>query len=84
MKRIIINEEQWVRLVTILERNGAPEFTDSEIKEYPGSEVSTTAVIHDPGDNPKYGKQPTTDKISNELSPQGWMASHRAGRGPRF
>ena len=84
-KTIILTEDQWVRLTTILEGDsGAPDYDDGDIKEYPGSEVSTASVVHDTDGNPKYPKMPTTDKVADELTPQNWMASHRAGRGPRF
>ena len=70
-------------LVNLIE-DGVPDYDDGDIKEYPGSEVSTTTTIHDSDGSPEYGEMPTTDEIGNELTPQGWMASHRAGRGPRF
>ena len=82
-KTIIITESQYDRLLCLLEDN-IPDYDDGDIKEYLGSEVSTTTTVHDNDGNPKYGKMPTTDKVSNELTPQQWMASHRAGRGPRF
>ena len=83
MKSIIISETQYNRLINLVEEN-IPDLDDGDIKEFPGSEVSTTSTIHDQNGNPKYGKMPTTDKIGNEVTPQGWMSSHRAGRGPRF
>lgn len=82
-KTIIITEAQYNRLLTILEGD-VPDYDDGDIKEYLGSEVSTTTTIHNNDGDPKYGKMPNTDEVSNQLTPQQWMASHRAGRGPRF
>ena len=82
-KTVILTESQWDMLLNLLESDsGAPDYDDGDIKEFPGSEVSTTAVVHDTDGDPKYGKAPTTDKVAGELTNQRWMQQHLQPRGP--
>lgn len=79
MKRIIISENQFNRLMEANSED-APTFDNTDIKEYPGSEVSTTAHVTDPDGDIKYGKQPTTDKVQRSISPQSWWNSRNGSR----
>lgn len=82
MKTIRLTENQFHLLKKLLENNsGAPDFEDGDIKEYGNpSEVGTTATVHDDEGNPKYGKMPTTDKISKRIIPQNYWANNTNGR----
>ena len=81
MKTIKLNEDQFLKLV---EANGvgAQAFDGGDLREYPGSQVQTTAVVHDSDGELEYGKQPTTDKIQNMLSIQNFWANGRRGTRP--
>lgn len=62
MKRIAINESQFKRLF----ESDAPGFDDSDdTPEYPGSQVSTTATVHDEYGNLEKGVEVDSDEISN-------------------
>lgn len=77
MKVIKLRESQMMRLI---ESETAPNFNDGDIKEYPGSEVSTTTAVHDDDGNPKYGKQEDTDDILGDfLAMQNWWANAHNG-----
>lgn len=77
-KKIIVNEAQFVKLI---EANSpsAPNFDNGDIKEYPGSEVSTTANVSDTEGVPQYGKQPTSDEIQNTMAIQNFWANTHKG-----
>lgn len=79
MKIIQLKEEQFNRL---FESSNVPNFNGGDIREYPGSEISTTEPIVDDDGDLNYGKMPDTDKFSHEQSPQQWGARHgRTGFG---
>lgn len=81
MKRIIISENQFKRLMVLEANNdGAPTFDDTDIKEYPGSEVSATANITDIDGDMKYGDPTPTDKVQRSISPQSWWNSRNGSR----
>lgn len=76
MKRVQISESQYSRL---FEDSGSiPMLDDGDIREYPGSEISTTAVVTSSDGEPEYGKQPVGDELGQTLTPQQWGA--RGGR----
>lgn len=75
MKRIQISESQYSRL---FEAETVPMYDDGDIREYPGSEISTTAVVTSSDGEPEYGEQPVGDELGNTLTPQQWGA--RGGR----
>jgi hypothetical protein len=76
MKIIKLTESQFK---TILEANGvvAPNFDGGDLKEYPGSEVSTTANVTNQDGELEYGFMPTTDKYANTQTPQNYLANGR-------
>lgn len=79
MKRIQLNEEQFRRL---FEAANVPNFNGGDIKEFPGSEVSTTASVHNDDGELEYGEMPDTDEFAKEQTPQQWGARHgRTGFG---
>ena len=79
MKIIQLNEEQFLRL---FEDANVPNFNGGDIKEYPGSEVSSTSSVHDNDGELEYGIMPDTDKFSHQQTPQQWGARHgRTGFG---
>ena len=74
MKLIKLTESQFK---TLLEVNGvsAPSFEGGDLKEFPGSEVSTTANVTNPDGEPEYGKQPTTDEFGKMQTIQHYWAN---------
>ena len=68
MKNIIITEAQFNRLF----ETSAPSFDNGDVVEFPGSQISTTATVHDSDGEAKYGKMPTTDKVSKSMTPQNY------------
>lgn len=72
MKVIRLTESQFHRL---FESNAAPSFDDEDIKEYNGSEVSTTANVQDSDGNVKYGHMPDSDEFANKQTYQGFLNS---------
>ena len=74
MKLIKLTESQ---LKTILEANGvtAPNFDGGDLKEFPGSEVSTTANVTNQDGELEYGKQPTSDEIAKIQTIQNYWAN---------
>lgn len=81
MKIIRLTESQLKRLV---ESEMAPNFNGGTVKEYPGSEVSTTTTVTDSDGNPKFGKPRNTDRaLADTLTPQcGWW-NRNGGSGYR-
>lgn len=75
--RIIVTEDQFKRL---MESEGAPDFNDGDILEFPGSTVSPTATVHDSDGDPKYGKPFRTgaDRVAKKLSNQNNYVNGRA------
>lgn len=74
MKLIKLTESQ---LKTLLEANGvtAPNFDGGDLKEFPGSEVSTTANVTNQDGELEYGKQPTSDEIAKIQTIQNYWAN---------
>ena len=59
MKTIILNEESFRLMLESL----VPNLDGGDLKEYPGSEVSTTTYVTNSEDEYEYGEMPDTDKI---------------------
>jgi hypothetical protein len=78
MKIIKLNESQFNKLFED-ESSKAPSFDGGDLKEYPGSEVKTTANVTNMDGDATYGKQPTTDKIAKQLAIQNYWANVRNG-----
>ena len=74
MKLIKLTESQFSSLLEAAVGN-APDFNGGDIKEYPSSEVSTTANVTNANGEIEYGKPTTTDKISDTLSIQNFWAN---------
>ena len=74
MKLIKLTESQ---LKTLLEANGvtAPNFDGGDLKEFPGSEVSTTANVTNQDGELEYGKQPTSDELAKIHTIQNYWAN---------
>lgn len=74
MRRIKLTESQFKNL---LESNsiGAPDFQGGDIKEYPGSEVSTTSNVTNQNGEIEYGEPTDTDKIQKTLTLQNYWAN---------
>lgn len=74
MKLIKLTESQFK---TLLEANGvsAPNFEGGDLKEFPGSEVSTTANVTNQDGELDYGKQPTSDEIAKMQTIQNYWAN---------
>lgn len=83
MKTIKLNEKQMSIFANLIESESAPDFEDGDIKEFGDStEVGTNATIQDDEGNPKYGKMPIGDEISQRLCPQNyWLNSMHGGKG---
>lgn len=67
MKIIKIHESQLQKIVE-------NEINPSTVKEYPGSEVSTTSNVTDTNGEITFGEQPTTDDFANQQTPQSFFA----------
>lgn len=78
MKRIKLNENQFIKLIEA-SSNSAPDFTNGDLKEYPNSEVSTTANVTNSDGDLEYGKPVDTDKIQKTLAIQNFWANGRRG-----
>lgn len=79
MKRTIkITESQFKKLI---EANSplAPNFDNGDVKEYLGSEVTTTSNVTDSEGVPQYGKQPTADELQNTMAIQNFWANTHKG-----
>lgn len=74
MKIIKLNEEQFTKIFES-EDTSAPSFDGGDVKEYLGSEVSTSANVTDANGKKEYGQEPTTDKIAKQLALQNFWAS---------
>lgn len=76
--KIKLSEEQFNRLF-----KEDIEFKGGDMKEYPGSEVTTTTPIDSvDGKEKEYGHLPTADKVADEMPnnhPWGWL-NKGAGR----
>lgn len=74
MKIIKLTESQFKNL---LEANGvsAPNFEGGDIKEFPGSEVSTTSNVTSQDGELEYGKQPTSDEFAKIQTIQNYWAN---------
>ena len=82
MKIIKLNESQFQRIFEGQNGN-IPAFNGGDLKEYPGSEVSTTTNITNSNGELEYGEQPTTDDFADQLTPQnyylnGWRNSRHS------
>jgi len=73
MKVIKLNESQFQRLIE--GNNEVPSFNNGDIKEYPGSEISTTTTITNADGDTEYGEQPTSDEFANQQTTQNYYAS---------
>lgn len=74
MKLIKLTESQFK---TLLESNGAsaPDFKGGDLKEFPGSEVSTTANVTNQDGRLEYGKPIDTDMVQKTLTIQNYWAN---------
>lgn len=80
MKIIRLTESQFINLLKrkcLSENNdnGAPDFSNGDIKEYPDSEVTTTNHITNSDGDLEYGKPNDTDKFQKELTMQDFWAN---------
>lgn len=84
MKKIKLSESQFLRLFEVAPDGTA--FSNGDIKEYPNSEISTTATITNSDGEPKYGKPHLTgaDRTANKLSNQGMLSNGRAVNSRQF
>jgi hypothetical protein len=73
MKIIKLTESQFQRVFE--GKNIAPSFTDGDLKEYPGSEISTSSYITSTNGEKEYGVEPTTDDFANQQSTQNYYAN---------
>lgn len=78
MKKIKINESQ---LNKIFEANGVsiPNVDNSDLKEFPGSEVNVTSNVLSPNGDLEYGNPTNTDKIQKTLTIQNYWANAKNG-----
>lgn len=84
MKVIKLTESQFHRL---FESSLAPSFDDDDVKEYNGSEVSTTANVHDANGNLNYGHMPNSDEFADTQTYQGFLngqGSHMGNNGLNY
>lgn len=79
MKTIKLTESQFNRLMEA-NGSGAPNFNGGDLKEYLGSEVSTTANISNQDGEMEYGKPMTTDELQDDMTVQNFWASLQNGR----
>lgn len=80
MKIIKLTESQFN---TLLEANGvsAPNFDGGDLKEFPGSEVSTTSNITNQDGELEYGHMPTSDEFAKTQTIQNyWANAHKGAR----
>lgn len=71
MKRIILNESQYKRLFEGYGDLANPN--PSDIKTSIGKdEIFTTALIDGDDGEPEFGIDPDSEKISTQLTPDGW------------
>lgn len=66
MKTVTLNESQLFRLL----ENEVANFNGGDIKEFPGSVVSTTANVTNTDGEETYGEPTDTDKVSNDMTAQ--------------
>jgi hypothetical protein len=76
MKTIKLNEDQFFKLI---ESNGvnAFRFNDGDMDEYNGSEIKTTANIHNVNGDLEYGKQASSDEVQDMLTVQNFWNNNR-------
>lgn len=75
MKIIKLNESQFQRIFEGNTNGNVPSFNGGDIKEYPGSEVSTTSNITNSNGELEYGEQPTTDDFADQQTTQNYYAN---------
>lgn len=75
MKIIKLQENQFQRIFEGDNKTIAPSFNNGDIKEYPGSEVSTSTHLTNSNDELEYGEQPTTDDFANQQTTQNYYAT---------
>lgn len=75
MKIIKLQESQLQRLIESQGDSIAPSFNGGDMKEYPGSQVSTSTHITNSNGEKEYGEQPTTDKFANQQTTQNYYAN---------
>jgi hypothetical protein len=75
MKIIKLNEEQFQRLFENNSSTNVPSFNGGDIKQYLGSEVSTTTTVTNADGELDYGEQPTTDDFAKQLTTQNYFAN---------
>lgn len=81
MKKIIITEAQLRKIVESHVFGTAPTFDNGDVKEFnDGTEISTSATIHDEDGNPKYSDPTTTDNVQDVLSIQNYWANGINGK----
>jgi hypothetical protein len=68
MRTIRLTESQLHRLIEKV--IGAPNFENGDVKEYNGSEVTTTCNVTNQDGEKEYGKPLTTDKFGSNLTTQ--------------
>lgn len=78
MKTIKINESQFYKIFEASDAK-APDFNGGDVHEFNGSEVATTANVTNIDGDETYGKQPTTDKLADDLTTQNFWASQMKG-----
>lgn len=73
--KLIITESQYHRLF-----ENTVEFDKGDLKEYPGSTVSTSTTIHDKDNELELSKPVNSDEFASTMTTQGWDAHSRYTR----
>lgn len=80
MKIVRLNENQLIKLLES-NTNSAPNFNNGDVKDFVGSEVTTTANVTTPDGETEYGKPTDTDKLQKTMAMQNfWLTGQRGLR----
>lgn len=74
MKVIKLRESQFRTLIG--ESGEAPSFDGGDLREFPGSEIFTTANVTNSDGEIEYGEMPTSDDYANTQTPQNWYRAN--------
>lgn len=75
MKIIKLTESQFQRVFEGKNGGIVPSFNGGDMKEYPGSEITTSTPVTNSNGEIEYGKQPTTDDFANQQCTQNYYAN---------
>lgn len=79
MRRIIINESQFSRLMEV-GKHESPAFDGGDIEDYPTHEIFTTSNVSSDDEDLKYGDPKTADKIQQSMTPQNYWYGRNGAR----